>query len=90
MMIGWMLIPLLLNSLFKKVNDSFPLGLLGILFSFLYSWIMLIPQAFITEVDLAAYWIADIPFEILLALSSFLTILWLYQPSIKVLQYLKS
>jgi hypothetical protein len=51
---------------------------------------MLIPQAFITEVDLAAYWIADIPFEILLALSSFLTILWLYQPSIKVLQYLKS
>jgi hypothetical protein len=47
---------------------------------------MLIPQVFLTEVDLYAYWVADIPFEIMLALSSFLTILWLYQPSIKVLK----
>ena len=86
MMIGWMAIPLLLKTLFKRVNDNFPLAFLGILFAFLYSWIMLIPQVLLTEVDLYAYWVADIPFEIMLALSSFLTILWLYQPSIKVLK----
>ena len=33
MMIGWMAIPLLLKTLFKKVNDNFPFYM-GILFAF--------------------------------------------------------
>ncbi len=91
MFMGWMFIPILLNTVFKTVENSFSLALCGILFSLLYSWVYLIPNAFIFQIDIRTYFIADIPFEILLATSSFLSILWFYEPCAKVFDhYLKA
>lgn len=80
MLVGWLSIPILLATLFKKVDKTIHLALLGGLFSFLYSWIFMIPGALIQGKAFMEYFIADLPFEIILAASSFLTILWLYEP----------
>lgn len=87
MLIGWLAIPLSINTVFRKVNSSFGLALLGILYSLIYSWLFVIPYTLILKASLISYLASDVPFEILLALSSFLTIWWLYDPLRKVLEY---
>lgn len=88
MIIGWLFIPLLLNTVFKKINSPIGLALTSILFSLLYSWSFIPINVLTTDVDFFAYLIADIPFEIMLIVYSFLTIIWLYKPLEKVLKSL--
>jgi len=90
MLIGWMIIPIGLKTIFKKVDSPLGLAFISILFSFIYCYIYLIPTVLILRVDFLTYFIPDIPFEIILALSSFISILWLYAPLSAVLnKYLK-
>lgn len=79
-LIGWLLIPVLLCTVFKKVQSPLYLALLGVMFAFTYSWINIIPNLILTSASIISYLIADYPFELLLAASSFLSILWLYTP----------
>lgn len=88
MLIGWLLIPLTLCTVFKGVESNVWLACLGILYSIIYCMLFIIPTVMINEVDPLAYFISDIPFECLLAASSFLSILWLYKPCAKVLDNL--
>lgn len=83
--VALLIIPLTLNTVFKSIDDPFKLALLGILYSFIYSWIYLIATVILTNIDFIAYLTADIIFEILLAGSTFLSILWLYNPLYKFL-----
>lgn len=85
MLIGWMIIPIVICSLFKKCESPLALAMMGILFSFIYSWLFIIPNVMILEVNALDYFIADIIYEIILAASSFITILWLYKPCRNVL-----
>lgn len=85
MFIGWFLIPLLMCTLFRKVESNISLAFLGILFSFFYSWVFIIPNCIILSVGFISYLMSDLLFEIILALSSFLSILLLYNPLSKVL-----
>lgn len=85
MFIGYLIIPLLLNTCFKKIEKPIILSFISILFAFLYCWIYLIPVALTLEISILDYLVADILFEGLLALSSFLSVLWLYEPLKKVL-----
>jgi len=80
MLIGWSIIPIVLCTIFKNVENIYLLAAIGALCSFIYCWLFIIPQVLITDVDVLHYIIVDIPWEILLALSSFLSILWLYKP----------
>jgi len=84
-LIGWMLIPILVCSVFKKIDNNIILAIISILFSLLYSWIMIIPNIIVLQIDFRAYLIADLPFEGLLAGSSFLSTLLLYNPLKNVL-----
>lgn len=88
MLVGWLLIPLLITTIFKKVNSSLGLAICSILFALLYSWSFIPMSVLTTDVDFWAYLIADIPFEVMLAVFSFLTVLWLYKPLEKVLMSL--
>ncbi len=90
MLIGWSLIPILLHTIFNKIENSIHLALLSILFSLLYSWIYIIPNSIYYNLNPFVYFISDIPFEIILCISSFITTLWLYEPCIKVLKQLTS
>ena len=85
MLIGWLIIPVLLNTIFKKVNSNILLAVLGVMFSFIYCWIYIIPNCIILQTDFFSYLIADVIWEILLASSSFITILLLYTPCSNVL-----
>jgi len=87
-LVGWLLIPILMCTLFKKVENNIILALLSILFSLLYSWIMIIPSCIIFETKFNVYLLADLPFEALLIGSSFLSTLLLYNPSKKTLDRL--
>ncbi|MBR6517018.1 MAG: hypothetical protein IKT40_09315 [Bacilli bacterium] len=80
MLIGWLIIPILLCTIFKKVQSPLYLALIGVMFAFTYSWINIIPNLILTSATIISYLIADYPFELLLAASSFLSILWLYTP----------
>lgn len=89
MLMGWLLIPVIINLFFRKTESVITLSIMGIVFALLYSWAyiipnVLIPNESISNVGLINYLAADITFEIILASSSFLSILWLYNPCSKV------
>ncbi len=86
--IAWMVIPLLVCTVFKKTEDSLKLAFAGALCAFLYCWIMILPTMWVLHTPFIPYLMADIPFELLLAASSFLGILLLYDPLKKMLQKL--
>jgi energy-coupling factor transport system substrate-specific component len=88
MYIGWMIIPISLSTVFRKIDSSFGLALLSILFALLYSWIFIIPSVFIFNIPFLGYLIADIPFEILLVSSSYFSVLFLYEPLKKLFETL--
>ena len=86
--IGWMMIPILMCTVFKKTEDSLKLAFAGALCAFLYCWILILPTMWVLHTPFKAYFIADVPYELLLAGSAFLGILLLYEPLSKLLRKL--
>jgi hypothetical protein len=86
MMIGWLIIPLTLCTIFKKINSNLVLAILGAVYSFIYSWIYIIPNVILFNINFIDYLVADILWEVVLALSSFISILVLYNPLSKLFE----
>lgn len=84
MFIGYSLVPITICSL-KNINSSIHLALISIVLSIGYCLIFIIPNCFILNVEFMDYLILDIPFEVILATSSFISVLWLYEPLVKFL-----
>ena len=80
MFIGWEIIPLIINFFFKKTESNITLAFIAGILSFIYCWIFIIPNILIFNMDFNLYIKADFIFEILLATSSFLSVLLLYTP----------
>ena len=81
--IGWMLGPALYCTVFKKTENSLVLAAAAALAAFLYCWVMIVPTALLYTNQigtLGAYILTDIPWELILALCSFVTVLLLYEP----------
>lgn len=91
MLIGWMMIPLAQKLFLHKTNSEFTLAVFGFVFGFLYSW-SFIPFKIIEQgiTQLWPYVLMDIPFEVILAVTGFITIYFLYKPLNKVLEDLFS
>jgi hypothetical protein len=85
MLLAWMLIPLTLSTIFRKVESALGLAFIGFIFGFVYGWTFIPAAVFLTDAPFVAYLVMDIPFEIMMALSNFITIYWLYGPLKKVL-----
>lgn len=86
MFLGYSIIPITLY--FIKTNNEIHLALLSVIFSFIYCFLFVIPSSITTGVKFRDYLIADIPFTIILSISSFVTVLWLYKPiSQKLIQF---
>lgn len=85
MFLGWLFIPITLLTIFRSIKNSLGLAFLGILYAFVYSWFLIIPGMILQELTFFQYLSGDIIFEVLLAISSFITILWLYEPLHKIL-----
>lgn len=86
MYIGWSMIPLGYQLLFKDKNHPLGLAFFGLILGFIYGFLFMPFAVILTGVDPWAYLLADIPFQIVMAISNFLTILWLYPPLKKVYQ----
>lgn len=80
MLIGYSIIPILLNTCFKKVESETLLAFLSIMFSFIYCFMYIIPNVIIMNINILDYIIADLPFTIILSISSFVSVLWLFRP----------
>jgi energy-coupling factor transport system substrate-specific component len=78
MFIAWMLVPILLSTVFRKLESAFSLSLFGLVFGFVYGWIFVPFAVYFLQVPFKEYFLLDIPFEIMMAISNFITILWLY------------
>lgn len=89
MLLGWSMIPILLGTIFKNVNKDIYLALLSILFSVLYSWAFIIPSVLIFDVPFWLYLYYDIPWEIMLSVSSFISVLLLYSPLFNLINLFK-
>ena len=80
MFIAWMLIPILLTTIFKKLNSALGLSIFGLFFGFLYGWVYIPFTVWFIGTPFLPYLIWDIPFEIVMAIANMISILWLYDP----------
>ncbi len=88
MLLGWSTVPIVINIFFKNNENPIILAIVGFGCSFIYCWMFAIPQVLFTETNLMTYLVADVLFEIILAISSFLTILWLFKPCYNIMKRL--
>lgn len=80
MFVGWMLIPIVICTIFRKVENFIVLAFAGAFLSFTYCWCYVVPNYFILHINPIKYLASDIVFECILAASSFISILCLYIP----------
>ena len=80
MYVGWMLIPIVLCTIGKKIENFVVLAIMGAILSFTYCWCFIVPNYFVVHIKPLAYLASDITFEFILATSSFISILFLYVP----------
>ena len=85
MFLGWIIIPLTMCTIFKKVESSWLLAILGAVYSFIYCWMYFIPDCLIIGIRFIPRFMSDILWEVLMAVMSFLSLLLLYKPLSKVL-----
>jgi len=86
MMLAWYLIPLSYHTFLRKTKSEHKLALFALVFGFIYGW-MFIPFNMVQTgiPNFLPYLIADFPFELIMATTGFLTVLWIYKPLYKVL-----
>lgn|SRR5690554_297050 len=88
LLISWLIIPLSINTIFKRINSTLYLSVLSILYALIFSFIMMIPQVLVLNIPVLAYLASDIYFQIILATSSFISTYLLYEPLEKVFNYI--
>lgn len=80
MFVGWSVIPVAYHTLLRRTQNPRVLAFFGLVMASLYGFVFMPFAVFQTGVSMSVYLVADIPFQILMALSNFFTILWLYEP----------
>lgn len=88
MLLGYIQIPLIINLILKNAKKPLILASYSVLATIIYSILFLITNWLILPINIVSYIIADIPFTLTLCISSFISILLLYNPLYKVLNNL--
>lgn len=83
MFMGWEVT--LFFGYLTRNSKTFVVILFGVLASLIYCWLFIPFNVIFLHVKLLPYVLADIPFEIILVLSTIFTLLWLYQPLKKLI-----
>lgn len=86
MYIAWLLIPVLLSTIFKTLDNAIGLAIFAFIYGFVYGWIFIPFNVWLLDAPFLPYLLADLPFEVMMAVANFLSVLWLYQPLKKALQ----
>jgi len=85
MFTGWAMIPVFYHTILRGTKNEVKLAVFGIFFASIYGF-MFVPFNMIQTgiYNPVPYILADLPFQLVMAVSNFFTILWLYQPLYKV------
>lgn len=85
MLVGWLVIPVSLNTVFKKVNNVYILATLSIFYVLFYSLMYVVADVIILKIGFLERMLSDSIFVMIFIVSSFVSILWLYEPLKKLL-----
>ncbi len=81
LIVSWMLIPILYNTVLRRTNNEFVLAIFALLFGFVFGWIFIPFNMIQTGImNPLPYLIADLPFEAIMAGTGFITVVWAYKP----------
>ncbi|MFP4178053.1 MAG: hypothetical protein ACLFTZ_04735 [Acholeplasmataceae bacterium] len=80
MLIAWMIIPITLTTVLRRLQSSLSLALFAFFYGFVYGWVFIPFAIFLADAPFIAYLLADLLFEFIMGVSGFLTTLWLYDP----------
>lgn len=84
MYLGWATLPLVYHTLIKRFENVYLMATLALFGGFIYG-VVFMPFAVVqTGVDPRVYLMADFPFQLVMAVSNFITVLWLYTPLKKI------
>ncbi len=78
MLIAWLLIVFLFHLLKQKTENILVYAIAGFLFGHLYGLVFVPFQAFLLDVPIIPYLLADLPFQLIMAITNFLTVIWLF------------
>ncbi|MCV2232903.1 hypothetical protein [Paracholeplasma manati] len=87
MMMAWSLIPILLGTVFKKVQGVIGLSIFAFGFGFIYGMMFIPFQAYVWGYDMWLYFMYDLPFEFAMGISGALSVAVLYQPVYYYMNY---
>ena len=91
LVMGWSIIPVVYNTFLRRTSNEYILSIFALFFGFVYGWVF-IPFRMI-QFGISVVWpylIADITFEIIMAVVGFTTVILLFKPLKKVLDDLMS
>ncbi|MBU1020290.1 MAG: hypothetical protein KJ847_03680 [Firmicutes bacterium] len=81
MLIAWYLIPISYHTILRKTNNEIALSIFAFVFGIVYGLIFIPFQMIQFGVTtLWPYLLNDIPFELIMAFTGTLTVLWMYKP----------
>lgn len=81
MTLAWLIVPVMYHTLLRKTTNEYVLGGFAFSFGFLYGWMFIPFNMLQTGIyNIMPYLIADIPFELIMASTGFVTVVWLYKP----------
>ena len=88
MLIAWNLIPIAYHTFLQNTNNEIKLGIFVFVFGFVYGWIFIPFNMIYTGIDeFWPYLTADILFEVIMAVTNLLTVLWLYKPMMRIIEH---
>lgn len=85
MLIGWLCLPIVLHMFRKNQNRFFSATIVG-LHGIVYSLWFALANVLMLEVPFLTYFIADIPFEVILVVNGFITTLLLKDKLVEIIQ----
>ena len=84
MLFGYMLIPIMANTIFKRVENVYVLALFSGLSAVLYAWSFIPPTMLLYNIDVWLYLMADIPFTAVSVINNFIATIVLYKPLTRI------
>jgi hypothetical protein len=80
MLIAWHMIVGLFWLIRKRTENIGIYAVSAYVFGHLYGLVFVPFQAIILHVDVQAYLLADLPFQVIMGITNFITVLWLFNP----------
>lgn len=80
MLLAWSLIPILLNTVFKRLKSPIFLTMFAFFFGFIYGMMFIPFVSYQFGFDPLKYYLADLPFELVMGLSGAVSVAILYEP----------